>query len=103
MAKQKRNNSSETHPAPGSIDTPKTIRVGKDEMNIIEHPFASLWKNESREAIIYHEWETQHPVTNQLVKAWWRVEGSPELGLPTTADERVYLVLMELTREANFE
>ncbi len=72
-------------------------------MNIIEHPFATLGKNEALDAIIYHEWETEHPLTNQTVKAWWRVEGSPELGLPTPSDERVYLVLMEMTREVSFE
>lgn len=78
-------------------------RIGKDEMNLAEHPFASLWKSEGHSATIRHEWEARHPVTGRTLKAFWRVEGSPEMGLPTASDERVYLVLMELTREAGFE
>lgn len=82
---------------PGEI-----IRLGKDEMNLIEHPFASLWKNEVAESEIYLEWETTHPTLGKAVKASWRVTGDPKMGLPTVSDERVYLVLMELTREAGF-
>jgi hypothetical protein len=86
------------------IDTNLTevIRLGKDEMNLAEHPFAALWKHESRDAEIYLEWQRPHPTTGKMLKASWRVVGDPKMGLPTISDERVYLVLMELTREAGF-
>lgn len=85
---------------------PKTVqgeRIGKDEMNLAEHPFATLWATADRHTVIRHEWEARHPVTGRTLKAFWRVEGSPEMGLPTPSDERVYLVLMEITREAGFD
>ncbi len=77
--------------------------LGKDEMNLVEHPFAMLWKNDDPHGVIYHEWEARHPINGRTLKAWWRVGGDAELGLPTASDERVYLVLMALTREAGFE
>ncbi|MBV9867942.1 MAG: replication initiator protein A [Abitibacteriaceae bacterium] len=79
------------------------IRGGKDELNLIEYPWASLWKHEDKRAVIYQEWEGRHPVTGKNIKASWKVEGSPTLGLPTAADLRVYLVLMELTRDCGFQ
>ncbi len=81
----------------------ETIRTGKDELNLIEHPFASMWDKEAHDAVIHHEWEARHPVTGKTVKASWRVAGDPERGLPKPNDERVYLVLLELTREAHFQ
>ena len=77
----------------------EVIRHGRDEMNLVEYPFASLWKNTEPGAEIIHEWETQHPITGKMVQAIWRVTGDPDLGLPTSRDEQLYLVLMELTQE----
>jgi hypothetical protein len=77
--------------------------LGKDEMNLVEHPFAMLWKNDDPHGVIYNEWEARHPINGRVLKAWWRVSGDSELGLPTASDERVYLVLMALTREAGFD
>jgi hypothetical protein len=68
-------------------------------MNLVEYPFASLWKNTEPGTEILHEWETEHPVTGRTLKAFWRVTGDPKLGLPTPSDEQVYLALMELTEE----
>lgn len=78
------------------------IRVGKDEMNLIEHPWAAFGKRTDREPVIEHEWETRHPLTGKALKASWKVAANPALGLPTAADLRVYLVLMELTRDLNW-
>lgn len=92
--------------ASSSRTEPKDIQgvlLGKDEMNLVEHPFAMLWKNDDPHGVIYHEWETRHPTNGRTLKAWWRVSGDSELGLPTASDERVYIVLMALTREAGFE
>lgn len=74
-------------------------RGGKDEMNLVEYPFASLWKNEDTERELSFEWEKKHPITGQMLPASWRVTGDPKLGLPTPSDEKLYLVLMELTCE----
>lgn len=79
------------------------IRTGKDELNLIEHPFAAMWDKEGNEAVIHHEWDARHPITGKTLRASWRVEGSPTMGLPKPNDERVYLVLLELTREARFQ
>lgn len=79
------------------------IRQGRDEMNLVEYPFACLWKQTEPSAKILHEWEKQHPVTGKTVRAYWRVTGDSELGLPTPSDEQVYLVLMELTHEAGMQ
>ena len=81
----------------------KVVRLGKDEMNLIEHPFALLWKQEDPFSIIHAGWTTQHPATGKEVEASWTVTGHPAHGLPFASDERLYLVLMELTREAGFE
>lgn len=78
--------------------TPQKIeRLGKDEMNLVEHPFALLKR--SAETVLHLEWEKTHPRTGKSLKASWRVEGSGELGLPGPTEERLYLVMMELSRE----
>ncbi len=79
------------------------VRQGRDEMNLVEYPFACLWKQTEPSAKILHEWEKQHPVTGKTVRAYWRVTGDSGLGLPTPSDEQVYLVLMELTHEAGMQ
>jgi hypothetical protein len=79
------------------------MRVGKDEMNLIEHPFAVLWQKEAGDAVMYYEWDARHPKTGKVLPASWMVAGHREHGLPTSTDERVYLVLLELTREAGFK
>ncbi len=78
-------------------------RRSKDEMNLIEYPWAALWKHEGHETIICHEWDVPDPDgKGKMVRAVWNVEGSHKLGLPNAGDLRLYLVLMELTREQNF-
>jgi len=100
----KRNETTETIPSTeGKTLAGEIIRTGKDELNLIEHPFASMWDKEANDAVIHYEWEARHPVTGKTVQASWRVEGSPTMGLPKPSDERVYLVLLELTREAHFQ
>ena len=78
-------------------------RLGKDELNLIEHPFAILWQKEANDAVIFYQWDTKHPVNGRVIPASWMVSGHRDFGLPNAADERVYLVLLEVTREAGFE
>jgi len=82
-------------------DRPRPYRLGKDEMNLVEHPFALL-KRGTTDSIIHLEWEKKHPRTNRAVKAHWRITGDSELGLPGPVEERLYLVMMELSREQGF-
>ena len=89
-------------PKPAPQRPVEIIRIGCEEMNLVEYPFASLWTKQAVGSIIEHQWETQHPTTGRAVKASWRVTGDPELGLPGPSDERIYLALMELSREAGF-
>jgi len=79
----------------------KSFRLGKDEMNLVEHPFAVL-KRGATGSVIHLEWEKKHPRTGKTIKAHWRIEGSGELGLPGPVEERLYLVMMELSREQGF-
>jgi len=85
------------------INPIEITRAGGDEMNLVEYPFASLWGKEKPGMEIEHEWETRHPITGKTVRASWRVTGDPKLGLPGPSDERLYLVLVQLTREAGLE
>lgn len=76
-------------------------RIGRDEMNLAEMPFAKL-DNEGKnttENVIEENWEYFNDKTNRVVKASWRVSGDPVLGLPNSSDECIYLVFLELTKE----
>jgi len=77
------------------------FRLGKDEMNLVEHPFALLRRG-ATDSVIHLEWDKIHPRTGKTVHAEWRVSGDPILGLPGPVEERLYLVLMELSREQGF-
>ncbi len=100
---QGRKTKSQATSAQGERKSVQGMVLGKDEMNLVEHPFAMLWKSDDPHSAIYHEWEARHPVSGRALKAWWRVSGDSDLGLPTASDERVYLVLMALTREAGMK
>jgi hypothetical protein len=78
-------------------------RIGKDEMNLIEHPFSLLTdrRDPNQKAIM-----CQIPMRGkggELVAATWEVTGSEKYGLPYAADEDVVLVLLELTKEQGFQ
>ena len=96
MSKQKK-------PVPTKAVKVEVIRHGRDEMNLVEYPFASLWKNTEPGTEILHEWETTHPISGKTVKAFWRVTGDAKFGLPTASDEQLYLALMELTQQAGVQ
>jgi plasmid replication initiation protein len=75
---------------------------GRDEMNLVEFPFASLrTKGDRRKGIIYEGWTTDKSGTRH--KQRWVVSGSTTAGLPTEFDERVYVALMAITAEQDFE
>jgi hypothetical protein len=78
-------------------------RPGKSEINLIEYPWTALWKRTDKSAVIFHEWDIDHPtIPGKKAKASWRVAGDPELGLPTASDIKVQWALLELTRDTGF-
>jgi plasmid replication initiation protein len=85
------------------FDDVEIQRTGKDELNLVELPFTALTTKPVPDAVIENEWVARHPINNRAVKASWRVVGDPERGLPNSTDEKVYLALMELTREQGMQ
>ncbi len=75
--------------------------LGKDEMNLVEHPFAVLKHGNQDRNIIRLSFEKVHPRSGKLVKSLWEVSGHPEQGLPGPTEERLYVALMQITREQN--
>ena len=76
-------------------------RSGKDEMNLAGNPFAAVRYGADPKEIIYYEWE-RHLDGGRKVTASWRVTGDTILGLPGPSDECLYLVLLDLTRQADW-
>lgn len=69
-------------------------RIGRDELNLTEFPFALLASRAPRNAPLTLEFRDGEKE--------WTVTGDPRYGLPTAGDVEVYVVLMELTREQGF-
>jgi hypothetical protein len=76
-------------------------RIGKDEMNLVEFPWFTMWKHESSETVIHEEWVVDN-ADGRPMQCSWRVTGDPELGLPNANALRLFLVLLELSREAGW-
>lgn len=72
----------------------ETPRIGRDELNLTEFPFALLASRAPKSA----------PTTLEFRdgEKEWTVTGDTRYGLPTAGDVEVYVVLMELTREQKF-
>lgn len=73
------------------LDAP---RLGKDELNLSEFPFAMLHSRPPRNAPLTLEFRDGDRE--------WTVEGSARYGLPMAPDIEAYVVLMEMTREQGF-
>jgi hypothetical protein len=73
---------------------------GRDEMNLAGNPFALLQAaSRNGQSFIKNEWERTLP-NGKIVIAKWEVNGHAELGLPGPNEELLYLVLLQITREA---
>lgn len=73
---------------------------GRDEMNLAGHPFALLQSpKRENETSIFYEWKRRIE-SGRIVTASWRVETPAAFGLPGPEEELLYLVLLQLTREA---
>ncbi len=81
-------------PLGGRGKTRETGRIGRDELNLTEFPFALLASRAPKNAPLVMEFRDGEKE--------WTVTGDPRYGLPTSGDVEIYVVLMELTREQNF-
>ena len=73
---------------------------GRDEMNLAGHPFALLQPNgRSNTTTIDYDWPRVLP-DGRKVTASWHVGTDATIGLPGLEEELLYLVLLQLTREA---
>jgi hypothetical protein len=78
-------------------------RIGRDEMNLAEFPFALL-SDRAPEGLNTIQFEdTVEGKDGLLIKRTWTVTGGEKFGLPLAADEEVYVVLMEVTKEHGFD
>ena len=77
-------------------------RVGRDEMNLAEFPFALLAKRVPKGLAEIRFSDTIRGADGQLVERRWTVTGSPKHGLPVAADELLYVALMEASKEQGF-
>jgi hypothetical protein len=78
------------HASPASVPA----RIGKDELNLTEFPFAMLHTRPPKNAPLKLEFKDGEKE--------WMVTGDPNYGLPTASDIEVYIVLMEVTRAQGF-
>lgn len=79
------------------------MRVGRDEMNLAEFPFALLADRHPKglDTVIFTD--TVAGPGGEQVERIWTVAGSEEFGLPLASDELVYVALMEVTKEQGFQ
>lgn len=88
---------------PDPTSEAETLRIGKDEMNLVEHPFALLQHHNNQSDVWQVEWQNTHPTTGKKYRAVWKVSGGAEIGLPGPIEEKLYLVLLELTRDQGWQ
>ncbi|RMH69892.1 MAG: RepB family plasmid replication initiator protein [Gemmatimonadetes bacterium] len=89
------------------MTTPKReelLVLTKDEMNLAEFPFALLTQRQTGDqATIKFSRYIKDRNSGKLVKQEWIVTGAEEYGLPIAIDYDVYLALMKLWKDQNFE
>lgn len=88
------------------ISAAKTVRYdsfrdGRDEMNLVEFPFATLSERTGGVNILEFQRETYDRVIGKPVTRKLTVTGDAKYGLPTAKDEEVYLGLLQLTKLHN--
>ncbi len=77
------------------------IIASRDEMNLVEFPFTLLSKrNENQKTIEFSDWTTANGIAT---KREWVVTGSDKYGLPTANDEELYIALMKVSKDMDFQ
>jgi hypothetical protein len=95
------NKQSSARPSGGEDKNMLPVRIGKDEMNMVEWPFAVLAAvPESTAVLEYGDVITGRD--GKPLKRTWTVRAGSGLSLPVAGDEVVYIALMELAREKDF-
>jgi len=88
-------------PTKKPISQPK-ISNGRDEMNLVEYPFALLSTRANPEVKTIEITKQGTNKNGELVEQKWTVTGSDKWGLPTIVGEEVYIALMALTHQDSF-
>jgi hypothetical protein len=79
----------------------RDFRTGRDEMNLVEFPFATLSERAGKLTVLEYQIDEFDREQNQPVQRKLTVTGDAKHGLPTTKDEEVYLGLLQLTKLYN--
>jgi len=77
-------------------------RLGGDELNLAEFPFALLSDRQPNGVESIQFSDTIRGKDGKPIERTWIVTGGDEFGLPVASDEQVYVALMEITREQNY-
>lgn len=74
------------------------LRNGRDEMNLVEFPFATLSDRSDGVHVLEFQVSDNDRESGLPVERKLTVTGDPKYGLPTAKDEEVYLGLLQLTK-----
>jgi hypothetical protein len=74
---------------------------GRDEMNLVEFPFATLSERSGDTKVLEFQTDAYDRVIGKPVTRKLTVTGDAKHGLPTAKDEEVYLALLQLTKLHN--
>lgn len=74
------------------------LRNGRDEMNLVEFPFATLSDRSDGVQVLEFQVSDNDRESGLPVERKLSVTGDPKHGLPTAKDEEVYLGLLQLTK-----
>jgi hypothetical protein len=86
---------------PLRVHKPDTFHDGRDEMNLVEFPFATLSERSGDARVLEFQVETYDRIVGKPVIRKLTVTGDLKYGLPTAKDEEVYLGLLQLTKLRN--
>lgn len=78
--------------------TKEQLRNGRDEMNLVEFPFATLSDRADGVQVLEFQVSDADRESGLPVERKLTVTGDPKYGLPTAKDEEVYLGLLQLTK-----
>ena len=75
-----------------------SFRDGRDEMNLVEFPFATLSERSGESKVLEFQVDDYDRVAGKPVIRKLTVTGDAKYGLPTAKDEEVYLALLQVTK-----
>ena len=79
----------------------ETFRDGRDEMNLVEFPFATLSERSGDTKVLEFQVDDYDKLAGKPVIRKLTVTGDAKYGLPTAKDEEVYLALLQVTKLHN--